>query len=140
MFAELARDWELSELALDDNDFLCLQTADGAVVNIDYFEQDAALAFYTTVGRVPDDGGEIYQILLEGNCDWAETAGGTLALDPSSEFVLLTAKLHAETLDLDRIVQQIETLTTTAADWATFMESLVEGAPGEESQEPADFA
>ena len=141
VLAELARDWELSDLALDDNDFFCLQTADGVLVNIDYFEQDDALAFYTTVCRVPAEaGGEIYQVLLESNCDWAETAGGTLALDPTSEFVLLTAALPAATLDLTTLAGQVETLAQSAIGFKSFIASLVDGAPGESSQETADFA
>ena len=142
VIAELARDWELPELILDENDYVCLQGADGTIVNIDYFEEDAALSLYVTVAPNPEqDRAVVYQLMLEGNCNWSETAGTTLALDETGEYILLTAALEAATLDLDGLVQQIERLLTTATDWAEYIKSLLDETPTTtESAEPVDFA
>lgn len=114
---DLARKWDLPEIALDE-DYLCIESRPDFIVNLDYFENDNAISCYATVGEVPAEGkNELYRSLLGGNYDWVETAGTTVSVDPAGQFVLVTASMSATDLDLEKLLDSFDRLYQAAQKW-----------------------
>lgn len=132
LISDLSREWGLPDLAMDENDFLCVQT-NGVVINVDYFEDENVLAFYGTVADMPTENREpVLEAMLVGNFGWQETAGATLALDSTEQLALLTVTIPVNGLDLPVLLDCIQMFTDLAWHWSKKIDSLATGY-----QEPA---
>jgi len=130
LIADLARELDLPELALDEQDYVCVQIEDGVVVNIDYFEEGDVLSLYTTVGEAPaEQRRPILQRMLESNFAWQGTAGATLCLDPSEELALLTGSMPLGDMDLPALKQLLADFCQLAWMWSERLQQLAADAP-----------
>jgi len=131
LVAELAREMDLPDLELDEQDYVCVQTEDGVVFNIDYFEEDDVLSFYTTVGEVHDEHRlPILAAMLAGNSAWEATGGATLCLDPEGQLALLTVAMPAGDLNLPLLRQRMQDFSEVAWTWSGRIRAITEQQSG----------
>ena len=136
LVAELAQEWELPELAMDADDYFCVQPADGVVLNVDYFEAADVFSLYTTVAEIPAQNRlAAFESMLRANFGWEETGGATLALDSTGELALLTAEIPVDGLDLPVMLDRIETFSRLAWSWSKKINALAEES---EAAEPSE--
>ena len=122
--AELAAEWQLPQMELDENDFLCIDV-DGLIINIDYFEEAECLSIYSTVAEVPNGKrAECFDLMLRANYGWQKTAGAVLAVDPSETLALLRTEVTLNDLDLPVLLNRMDEFTTTVKHWADRLEQL----------------
>ena len=122
---ELASEWGLPGLALDENDFLCIET-DDRLINIDYFEDADAVSMYGTVAEVPEDRRlECFRMMLQANHG---LAGGevpqALALDPTEQLALLRAEIPVYELTLPGLLSAISNFVRDLNSWTERFEQF----------------
>lgn len=119
LVAELAKEWDLPDLAMDKNGFFFVKTADGVFINVDYFEEEDVVSFYTTVAEISKKYREtIYELLLEGNFSWDLTSGATLCIDATEKVVLLTVAMPARELDLRTLLKRFSDFGKVGWFWS----------------------
>ncbi|NJN47765.1 MAG: type III secretion system chaperone [Candidatus Competibacteraceae bacterium] len=123
---DFGREIGLADMAMDENDFVCLFTNDGVVLNLDYHEDEDVLVMYTTVGEIPDDKRlQLYQELLQANFFWESTAGATMCVDHTAERVMLMANITVSDLDLPKLMAVLDHFTGLAWAWSDRIRELV---------------
>ena len=130
LIADLARELDLPDLGLDNHDYVCVQTEDGVIFNMDYYEQDDVLSWYTTVGEVPDEQRiPVLDAMLSANFGWEETGGATLCLDPEGKLALLTVSMPVADMDLPVLRQRMQDFSEMAWAWSKRISALAEANP-----------
>ena len=119
LIRDFGNSYDLADLELDDRGYVCIVSEDGVVLNIDYFEEDEALVFYTTVGEI-EDGHRLtlYEEMLKANFFWENTAGATLCIDPNATLALLTASITVTDLDLPKMLIVMDHFTRLTWAWS----------------------
>ncbi|MEZ5581677.1 MAG: type III secretion system chaperone [Candidatus Competibacteraceae bacterium] len=131
LIKDLGREIGLPEMAMDENDFVCLFTNDGVVLNLDYHEDEDVLVMYATVGEIPDDQRlQLYQELLQANFFWQSTAGATMCIDHTAERVMLMTNITVGDLDLPKLMAVLDHFTGLAWVWSDRIRELT----GQESK------
>ena len=143
LITELAREWTLPDLAMDENDYLCIQTETGVFINIDFFEEADQLSFYTTVAEVSDEVSpenrlKVHRTMLEANSGWEETSGATLALDSTGTLALLTVAMPVEGLDLPAMRQRVEDFAKLAWHWSKRIKTIAAATPEPGSEQSGE--
>ena len=127
LIQELGATIGLSELELDEKDFVCIVSEDGVVLNLDYFEDEDTLVMYTTVGEIPDDKRlQLYEEMLRANFFWETTAGATLCLDPEVNLALLMANITVGDMDLPQLTNVLEHFTKLSWAWSDRIRALTD--------------
>lgn len=107
------------ELSLDDDSFVCFTTADGVLINIDYFEGSESLVLYTTIGEIFEMTKlAVYDELLKANFFWELSGGATLAVSPEGGHAVLTASVTARDLDVSKLTEVIKHVNQLTFAWA----------------------
>lgn len=113
---QFGADYEIDGLTLDENGYCCLMF-DEIVVNLEAGE-DGQLFLYANVGTAPEDGREgFFQMLLEANYLYKNTAGGVIGYDAEHDIVLLTIQTPGSTLEKSSFETLLENFVNVAATW-----------------------
>ena len=67
---------------------------------------------------------EAYETMLAGNLFWAQTKGGTLAVEPSEGVVFLLMKEKLQAMDFPRFNALLEGFVEAAESWQRRLEAL----------------
>ncbi|MEE4377567.1 MAG: type III secretion system chaperone [Candidatus Competibacteraceae bacterium] len=122
---DLGREMDLPDMTMDENDFVCIFTNDGVVLNLDYHEDEDVLVMYSTVGDVPDDQRlQLYQELLQANFFWESTAGATMCVDHTAERVMLMANITVGDLDLPKLMTVLDHFIRLSWAWSDRIREL----------------
>lgn len=107
------------DMAFDEDGYLAFTSAEGVLLNVDYFEADESLVVYTTIGEIFDDFRfQLYDEMLKANLFWELTLGATLCVDPEGTHALLTASVATTDLDLPKLTNVFEHVNRLALIWA----------------------
>ncbi len=136
---ELGQKLGLPDMQMDDNDFVCIFTDDGVVLNLDYHEDENILVIYTTVGEIADDKRlQLYEEMLRGNFVWQSTAGATMCIDPSAKLAMMMANVTVGDLDLPKLLNVLNHFTRLAWVWSDRIRELSgHEAPAQQPQHSA---
>ena len=108
----------LPDLAPDDDGYCCLAVGEKVTVSLQYEPQGEDLALFARLCQIdPDDRAEAYEMMLSGNLFWAETKGGTLAIEPADGVVFLLMKEKLQALDHARFNAMLEGFVEAAEAW-----------------------
>ena len=134
LIRELGEAIEAPGLELDEDDYVCIVNQDGFVLNIDYFEDEDTLVFYSTLADIPEAHRlTLYEAMLRANFQWRDTAGATICLDPELDLALLMASITAADLDASRLLTVIGHFTGLSMAWTARILEL----SGERMPDPA---
>lgn len=128
LIEELGQELGLPDMEMDDQDFVCIFTDDGVVLNLDYHEDEDVLVLYTTVGEIPNDNKrlQLYEEMLRGNFAWESTAGATLCIDPSAKLALMMVNITVGDLDLPKLMKVLNHFTRLAWVWSDRIRELTD--------------
>jgi Tir chaperone protein (CesT) family len=138
-----------TEMAFDEDDYLAFTSAEGVLVNVDYFEQDETLVLYTTIGELSDDFRfEFYDEMLKANLFWELTLGATLCVSPDGNHALLTACVSTADLDVVQLTNFFQHVNRLTLIWADRLRQIAAGegdaeappAPRNNDSEPHVYA
>jgi len=137
------------DMAFDEEDYLAFTSAEGVLVNVDYFENDETLVLYTTIGELFDDFRfQFYDEMLKANLFWELTLGATLCVNPEGSHALLTASVSTGDLDVPKLTNLFSHVNRLTLVWGERLRQVAAGedaasdAPpaSNESSEPHVFA
>jgi len=130
---EFGKDIDLPELSFDDAGYCCL-SFDEIVVNLEVDEPSGHLFFYSNVGNLPEEGrAEFYEILLEANFLYRETAGGILGIDKELNGVVLAYKVPFSGLDLPQFSRVMGNFIGMVELWTERIQRAAHGQEQERS-------
>jgi hypothetical protein len=117
----------IAGLALDETDSCSLLINDDIQIDLQLDEAGGRLVLESVLGALPEARASATLLrLLHGNRLGIATNGGTLALGPANEIVLLR-ELRPAALDGPTLVRAIEQQAESARDWR----QVLEDAPAE---------
>ncbi len=115
----------LPDLAPDDDGYCCLRIGEHVTVSLQYEPEGQDIALFAKLCQVPQPfRREAYEMMLAGNLFWAQTRGGTLAVEPSEGVVFLLMKEKAQALEFSRFNAMLENFVEAAEDWQRRLEHL----------------
>jgi Tir chaperone protein (CesT) family len=122
------------EMALDEDAYLAFTSPEGVLVNVDYFEDDASLVLYTTIGELFDDFRfAFYDEMLKANLFWELTLGATLCVSPDGEHALLTACVSTGDLDTVQLTNFFQHVIRLTLIWTDRLRQLAAGEDAAEA-------
>jgi Tir chaperone protein (CesT) family len=134
LLRDLGAELGLPELAPDDQGYCSLKIGERITISIQYEPEEQDLVLFTVLGEVGEElRPEAYPILLAGNLFWAETRGGTLAVEPGTGAVFLLMKDKIQAVDGTRFRAMLTDFVETGEIWQKRLEDL---AAAEEMPEP----
>jgi hypothetical protein len=137
LIAEFGNELDLPDLALDEDGFVAIINDDGLVLNIDYYEEQETMVFYTTIGEIPDDRRlELYDEMLKANFAWQDTEGATLCVNPVGTHALLMASVTLDGLDPSVLMTIFNHLGELTVAWAHRLRAIT--GVDDETAETAD--
>ena len=123
----------ISDLNFDENGYCCL-FFDEIVCNMELDEEAELLFMYTSVGEVPAEGKEaFYEVLLEANYFYRQTAGATLGIDRDAGLVVLAYQISFAGLDYHQFEKTIENFVNVSESWINRIGGSFESPEGPES-------
>jgi hypothetical protein len=115
----------LPDLAPDDDGYCCLRIGEHVTVSLQYEPEGQDIALFAKLCQIPQPfRREAYEMMLAGNLFWAQTRGGTLAVEPSDGVVFLLMKEKAQALEFSRFNSMLENFVEAAEDWQRRLENL----------------
>ena len=115
----------LPELEPDNDGYCCLRIGEHVTVSLQYEPEGQELALFAKLCRIPPQFRfEAYETMLAGNLFWAQTKGGTLAVEPSEGVVFLLMKEKLQAMDFPRFNALLEGFVEAAESWQRRLEAL----------------
>jgi len=112
----LGRKVGIPELTLDEQG-ACIMSFDEHVVTFQEEDEGRGVTMYTVLGILPrETAAGVYRNVLSGNLFWAETHGATLALEDSTDSLVLAREVDVSKMSEDEF-QDLLGLFLDAADW-----------------------
>jgi hypothetical protein len=117
----------LPDLEPDNDGYCCLRIGEQVTVSLQYEPEGQDLALFAKLCRIPQQFRfEAYEMMLAGNLFWAQTKGGTLAVEPSEGIVFLLMKEKLQAMDFSRFNALLQGFVEAAEDWQRRLEALSE--------------
>lgn len=132
LLAEFGDAYGISGLSLDEHGDVSL-SIDGIDVFLHFEEADGHLIIETPFSELPDDDSapDVLERLARGNFLGYETIGGTLALGPDNEIILMRCLRHHE-IDQDILGLAMQAHVQGVRNW------IAEVDLGSDDTEPSD--
>jgi hypothetical protein len=113
----------LPDLAPDDDGYCCLRIGDKVTVSLQYEPEGKDIALFARLCQIPPvTRAEAYEMMLAANLFWAQTRGGTLAVEPTDGVVFLLMKEKAQALENATFNSLLENFVEAAEDWQQRLE------------------
>ena len=93
-----------NDLVLDADGYCVIAISEGNPVSLHGDEESGLLTAFAQVGQLDENNIEgTYNMLLDANFQWRDTAGATLGVDPDNNAVLLAQYTPVEGLDASAV-------------------------------------
>ena len=116
LMSSLGNTLGLPELCLDQSGY-CALGFDDFLLNMQYVEATEQLFLSVSVAGLPEGNRlPLYELLLQGNCGFAQTGGATLGINEQNG-VVLSAHVKAITLDSLSFETLIDNFLKVAESW-----------------------
>lgn len=126
LMAEFGESIEISDLALDEDGFVCVVTEIGISLNIEHLEEDDSLLMHATVGEIPDEQRfVVYEEMLKANFLWRDTMGATLSVTPDGQHAMLMISVTTGDLDVPKLINVFECATGLAYVWSVRFRQMI---------------
>ena len=118
LLSALGNEIGIADLSPDDNG-ACSLFFDELVVNMEYHKESNLLHLYSHLGTLPGDGREeLFVRMLEANCFYRGTQGGTLAIDEEADAALLFYQTPVDLLNEADFLRIVENFVNVADTWS----------------------
>ena len=129
LFEQLGRDIGLDGMQPDEEGYLALQTEASTPVHCQV--EDGKLMLLAPLGQLPagEKQAPAMKKLLAANALWEGTGGATLAVEPTSDQVLLARRWTAAELEETGLHSPLETFLSVMQHWTGFLRGNGETPP-----------
>jgi hypothetical protein len=118
LLRNLGAELGLPDLAPDDAGYCCLSFGDAIRVSVQYEPENEDLVLFARLCQIEEGATEpACEMMMAGNLFWADTNGGTLAMDATERFVFLLAKERVQSVDFPRFMTMLERFVQAGEDW-----------------------